>query len=251
MKKILVICLALVMIFSMSSVVFADGFESSPSGRPAPELIYGENESEDCEAKLKITAYLDKDELPEEVCEALEEAYRMIASASDLSELNATLKTIAARLGISTSDLAVSDLFDISAFGCDNHEGHGHFDVTIKPENLKNFVCLLHYYNGVWRIVDNATVTNNGTHIEFDEMEFSPFAIVVSTAELGGNGSVNEGTGTGSGTGAGTGSADDKDAPSTGDQNDITLYAVIFAVTLTAAVVLIIFVFRKSRKSNG
>jgi len=78
-----------------------------------------------------------------------------------------------------------------------------------------------------------------------------PFAIVVSTAELGGNGSVNEGTGTGSGTGAGTGSADDKDAPSTGDQNDITLYAVIFAVTLTAAVVLIIFVSRKSRKSNG
>ena len=51
----------------------------------------------------------------------------------------------------------------------------------MKSDALKNFVCLLHYYNGEWRIVEDAKVTQNGEHLEFTEKEFSPFAIIVST----------------------------------------------------------------------
>lgn len=184
MKKILTLLLVIAMVMSVAIYAVADtgSFDGSPSKRKAPELVEGKNTSPDCIATLTITAYYDRDELPKEAKLAIENAYAMIRGTQDLSSLNAKLKELAEEYGVEPTDLAISDLFDISASGCDGkHDDHGHFDVTIKPESLKNFVCLLHYYNNEWRIVDNAEVTNNGTHIEFDEDEFSPFAIVVST----------------------------------------------------------------------
>ena len=186
MKKIFIVCLTLVMLVSMSLSVCAEvgGFIESPSNNQAPQLIEGTNVSEDCVAQLIISAYADRDDLPEDIREKLEEAYKIIRENPDLSALNEDLIELAANIGISVTDLAVSDMFDISATDCESHEDHGHFDITLKSDTLKNFVCLLHYYNGEWRIVDNAEVTNNGTHLEFDEDEFSPFAIVVSTAPI-------------------------------------------------------------------
>ncbi|MBR2432599.1 MAG: hypothetical protein IKB23_06745 [Clostridia bacterium] len=186
MKKIVTVFLAMLMVFSLSVSAFAElgGFMESPSANQAPELIKGENESEDCEAQIIITAYGSRDQLSEEARLAIEAAYAMILGAEDLSALNPRIAEIAKSLGVDVKDLAVSDLFDISATDCNGHVDHGHFDITIKPESLENFVCLLHYYNGEWRIVDNAEVTNNGEHLEFDEDEFSPFAIVVATEAL-------------------------------------------------------------------
>lgn len=186
MKKIVTVLLAMMMVLSLGISVFAEpgGFVSSPSRNQAPELIKAENESEDCEAKLIITAYSDRDELSEEARKNIEDAYSDIVGTQDLSSLNDAIKNIAKKLGLNTTDLAVSDMFDISATECNGHEDHGHFDITLKAETLDNFVCLLHYYNGEWRVVDNAKVTNNGEHLEFDEDEFSPFAIVVSTVEI-------------------------------------------------------------------
>lgn len=186
MKKIVTVLLTMMMVLSLSISAFAEpgGFVSSPSRNQAPELIKAENESEDCEAKLIITAYSDRDELSEEARKNIETAYSEIVGTQDLSSLNDAIKNIAKKLGLNTTDLAVSDMFDISATDCNGHEDHGNFDITLKAETLDNFVCLLHYYNGEWRIVDNAKVTNNGEHLEFDEDEFSPFAIVVSTVEI-------------------------------------------------------------------
>lgn len=183
MKKIITICLMITMVIGMSLGVCAEvgGFIQSPSNNQAPEIIEAENEAEDCEAVLIITAYADRDELPEEAKAKIEQAYDLIKSNPDLSALNEEVQTIAENLGIDVADLAVSDMFDISATDCNGHEDHGHFDITLKSDTLKNFVCLLHYYNGEWRIVENAEITNNGTHLEFDEDEFSPFAIVVNT----------------------------------------------------------------------
>jgi hypothetical protein len=163
----------------------AGGFLESPSRRPAPELILGENESSECTAQLIITAYSDRHTLDADTRAKLEEAYQIIKNTPDLSSLNAAIRAIAESKGISVTDLAVSDLFDIRYMNCGDHEKHGYFDITLKSDTLKNFVCLLHYYNGEWRIVENAEVTNNGTHLEFYEKEFSPFAIVVNTAEAG------------------------------------------------------------------
>lgn len=186
MRKIIAVCLMVVMLSSLMLAVFAapGGFVESISGNLAPELIEGENAAEDCLAELVITAYVNRDQLPEELRLQIEEAYRMIVENPDLSVLNAKLKEYAEELGVEVTDLAVSDLFDIHYVNCDDHDSHGHFDITLKAETLENFVCLLHYYNGEWRIVEDAKVTND-THLEFTATEFSPFAIVVNTGEAG------------------------------------------------------------------
>lgn len=187
MKKIVAIILALVLVFSLSLTAAAElgGFIESPSNNKAPELVSATNEDEDCEAKLLITAYADRHELSEEVIKKLEEAYGIIVKTDDLTELNAKIADFAKKNGVKVSDLAVSDMFDISAVGCDDHEDHGHFDIALKSDTLKNFVCLIHYYEGKWRVVEDAKVTHDGTHLEFTEDEFSPFAIVVNTGAAG------------------------------------------------------------------
>jgi hypothetical protein len=186
MKNILIVCIVLAMVASMSIAVFATpgAFVKSPSQNPAPELIKGENTSEDCESQILITAYGDRDKLTAEQRQKLEAAYAMIVGTQDLSTLNAALGALAKELGVNVLDLAVSDLFDISSTDCDNHADHGHFDITLAADTLHNFVALLHYYNGEWHIVETAEVTNNGEYLEFDANEFSPFAIVVSTADI-------------------------------------------------------------------
>ena len=185
MRRIIMICFAIMVAASMTVSVLAStgGFVSSPSRNPAPEVVEGKNTSKDCESKLIITAYGDRDELTEESRVKIEEAYADIVQAQDLSSLNSAIKKVANNMGLEVSELAVSELFDISATNCQGHGDHGRFDITLKPETLKNFVCLLHYCNGEWHVVDNAEVTHNGDHLEFDVDQLSPFAIVVSTGK--------------------------------------------------------------------
>lgn len=222
MKKVLAICLALVMLATISVTAFAElgGFVASPSGNQAPELISGTNESEDCEAGLVITAYGKKSELPEETRKKLEEAYDIIVETKDLSKLTAGVKAAADEAGVDVGNLAVSDMFDISATDCGSHEDHGHFDIAIKHEYLENFVCLLHYYNGEWRIVEDAKINDEG-HLEFTEKDFSPFAIVVDT----GAGSPQTG----------------------GNDNHIWIYIAIMVVSATA----LYFIWKKSKKQRA
>ena len=186
MKKILLICFALVLAASMSISAFAadGGFVSSPIGKPAPVLLDATNSSDDCVAELVITSYNDRDTLPEDTRKLFEEAYSEIKNADNLISLNKSLATIAKDLGIKTTDLAISDLFDISAINCEEHEDHGAFDITLEADALDNFVALLHYYDGEWTLVENAEVQGNGNHLVFEEKVFSPFAIVVSAEEI-------------------------------------------------------------------
>lgn len=183
MKKILTVALMVVMIASLTLAVSAEvgGFIQSPSNNQAPDLVEGANIDPDCVAQLIITAYIDREELPVEKRLMLEEAYRIIAANPNLGKLTDKLVTLAQKQGINVEDLAVSDMFDISSTDCDTHVDHGHFDVTLKSDTLKHFVCLLHYYKGEWTIVEGAKVTHEGTRLEFDADEFSPFAIVVNT----------------------------------------------------------------------
>ena len=183
MKKILAVVLMIVMAMSLTLAVSAEigGFIQSPSNNPAPDLIEGSNADPDCFAQIIITAYIDRYDLSYNKRLLLEEAYRIIAENPDLSKLNSTLAAMANALGVKVTDFAVSDLFDISSTYCGMHDEHSHFDVTLKADSLKNFVCLLHYYNGKWDIVEGAEVTHEGTHLEFDIKDFSPFAIVVNT----------------------------------------------------------------------
>lgn len=186
MKKVLMICLIIVMALSLTIPAFATmgGFVASPSRNQAPTLIEGKNEDDECVSKLEIVAYADRDQLSEEVRANLEAAYTQIIGVQYLDQLNSEVAELAEKAGVSVDSLAVTDMFDISATDCADHEDHGKFSITLEPTLLKNFVCLLHYYDGKWNIVEDAKVTGSGTRLEFTESEFSPFAIVVSSAPI-------------------------------------------------------------------
>lgn len=184
MKKVLVSCLVIVMAVSMSLTVLAapGGFVSSPSGNPAPIVITFTCGDEACTATLVITPYGDKAELSAALRTMLEKAYSQISNAKDLTTLNAGLAAIASSKNINGANLAVSDLFDIHYTGCDYHEGHHDFDITLDADTLSRFVALLHMNaSGEWELVSDAKVVNNGEHLQFSVDSFSPFAIVVDT----------------------------------------------------------------------
>lgn len=193
MKKALSVVLALVMClaFSLSVAAAPGSFVSSPSGNQAPQLIEGKNESEDCEAGIVITPYSERDTLSEEKRELMENVYDMIVEAADVGDLNGAIETLAKNKGISVESLAISDLFDISYYGCDDHDDHGYFRIKFKAETLKNFVALLHYNNNKWEIVEGTTVEDE-VYLSFKADEFSPFAIVVNTGTDAGENQTGE-----------------------------------------------------------
>ena len=182
MKKILMVLLLTVVAISMSVSAFADtgAFVKSPSANQAPEIVTGDSEDKD-EVKLIITSYADRGELPEEAREAIEKAYVKISGIKNLTTLCGALKDVAAEKNIPTTNLEVSDLFDISdaeggSDGCT-------YDITLAAETLENFVGLLHFTDGKWELIDNAVVEeiNGELHLKFSTKGLSPFAIVVDT----------------------------------------------------------------------
>ncbi len=175
MKKVLTICLVLVMAMCLctSVVASANGFMTSPSGKPAPEIIEFKAHDPNCTARLVITPYGERATLPETLQKMIEKAFKMIVECDDLTELN-----------IPGDKLAVSELFDIHMEGCDYHEEHRFFDITLSAEALEHFVGLLHMLqDGEFELVADAKVTHEGDHLEFTVESFSPFAIVVDTSK--------------------------------------------------------------------
>lgn len=223
MKKILAICLMVVLLMGMTVNVFAapNGFVSSPSITPAPKVESFKPADDDCSAQLVITPYSEKEKIPEELDALLQKAKNEVASAKDLTELNENLAKLVKDMNIDSKNLAVSDLFDLHVTGCNFHEGHVDFDIVLSADTLSHFVGLLHMKKGgSWELVKDAKVTNNGEHLVFSVDSFSPFAIVVDTTQS------------------------KADSPQTGDNSKIYLYAVIMAASALALVV----IWKKLRK---
>ena len=167
MKKVLVLCLAIVMLFSCCMTVFAapNGFVKSPSSQPGPGLVDGDG--------VVITPYEDRDKLDDETRKEFEEAYDSIISADNLAELNEALKKLAEELGIDVEDLAVSDLFDVG------FDSDGEKQITLKPETLENFVALLRWDGEKWILIEDATAKNNLLSFTLDNP--GQLAVVVNT----------------------------------------------------------------------
>jgi hypothetical protein len=221
MKKALSLALTLLMVITMCLPVFAGPgrFITSPSGVDAPELIESENSNDACNAKVVITAFADRHTLDDATRQKMEKAYNDIVNATDLANLNADLAALAKTMKIDSGKLAVSDLFDISYVDCADHDGHGYFTITLKPETVKNFVGLMHLNGDNWELVKDVKV--EGNNITFTVEELSPFAIVVDTS-------------------AGS--------PITGDFSNVGFYVVLMAVS---AIALILIVFKlKKREAN-
>lgn len=185
MKKFFVLLMAVIMVLTVSVSAFAapGSFVQSPSNSDGPELVEGSNEDEDCTAELVITPYRERDTLPANALADIEKVYEIIASGIDLTSLNAEFKAFVASKGLLASNLAVSDLFDVSYYKCDTHDYHGYFRIKLDADTLKNFVGLLHYNDGVWEFVENAKVLPDGETLEFSIKDLSPFAIVVDTSK--------------------------------------------------------------------
>lgn len=225
MKKALSILMALLILMSMSLTVFASpgAFVNSPSINKAPELVDVKRLSKECTALLVITPYSERHTLPDDKLELIEFAYREIVGATDITAFNADFASHVAGKKIPAKDLAVSDLFDVSYYGCDDHERHEGFEIVVSAETLNRFVGLLHLHNGTWDFIEGARVeeVDGVGHLYFSVEELSPFAIIVNT---------NDGT----------------KPPKTGDFGTITLYIALMVSSLI--ILVLVLIIRKRRR---
>ena len=187
MKKVLVFCLALVMVFSMSMSVFAAGaFVSSPSGNKAPVVVEGECDGEECEGEVGITSYTDRDKLNAEDREIMEKAYEIISGTDDLTEIDEDIKKLAEELGIDGKDLSVSDIFHVDTEDCD-HE----YTITLDAETLKNFAGLVYFDGKDWKVIEGAKIVNG--KLVFKTSLSGTFAVLVNnghTPKTGDNSNI-------------------------------------------------------------
>lgn len=187
MKRTFAIVLAMMLALMMSVSVYAapGSFVSSPSGNAAPTIIDVVPDSPDCTMKIIITPYSERDKLPDDEREQVEKAYSDIAGASDLTELWKELAALAEENNITDPHLAVSDLFQIHGEGCDDHDGHKGFEITLDADTLSHFFALMQMdENGNWSKVDGAYINEDG-HLVFHltKMPVS-MAIVVNSENV-------------------------------------------------------------------
>lgn len=180
MKKIAVCLMAVVLVLTMSVSVFAAGnFVSSPSVQSTPELV-DYVFTGDCEGELVVTPYSDRDSLDSDDKNLLEDAYQTIYDSDDLTDLFDGIEIPEGKSG-----LGVSDLFFIDYAGCDEHDDHNPFTVTIKPEIVKNLAGVYVLVNGVWTAVEYKL---DGENLVITSEYYGPYAIVVGTGDVPGTG---------------------------------------------------------------
>jgi len=160
MKKVLALCVALLMVVVLAVPALAaqGAFVSSPSTNPAPELDSAVPDSEDCTAEVIITAYANRANLSEEDCVALEEAYNEIVHHTSDNPFKTILSQLAQKLNCNTTQLSVSDLFDIDTTHCATHDDHGGFTITLKVSNAAQLVGILHFNGTACVIADMQSV---------------------------------------------------------------------------------------------
>ncbi len=220
MKKVIASILSLMLVLALSVSVFATGgFVKSAELDKAP-TVEDFTADDDCATDIVVTPYAERTDLTEDVKKAIETAYNEIQAAEDVTALTEDLAKVAADKKVEIKNLAVSDLFDLSPEGCDDHTDHGHFHIKLNSASLKNFVALLHKTAEGWVVVEDAKVIDGDT-LSFSVESLSPFAIVVDAGE---------------------------DTPSTGDNANLALYISLMAVSAVALVVVIVLL--KKKKSN-
>lgn len=186
MKKVLAVLMVMVMVFAMAlpAVAATDNFTKSPSGNPAPEVEKVEPTDENCTAVIVVTPYAERNELDEESCDVIEEAYDTIKNNKDGSSLEEALKELATEEH-PYDVLAISDLFDVDYSNCDLHKEHKPVNVLLSAETLDHFAGLLVYVGGEWKIVKGAAVDKEEANLKFLAEEFGPYAIVVDSTFAG------------------------------------------------------------------
>ena len=187
MRKTIVFLMTLVLIMSVSVMGVAavtGGFVKSPSLNPAPELIEATDKGGECDGTFIVTPYDERDNLNEEEKKEFEESYRDIKANPNLGNLTSDIGELAKRKNLDETKLAVSDLFHTHVEDCTHGDDvvHGPFDVVLEADTLEKYVGLLHYSNGEWSLVKDATINLDG-HLVFEAAKLGSYAIVVNTDE--------------------------------------------------------------------
>ncbi len=177
MKKVFAICLALVMVLSLSvTVMAAPNFIESPSNNRAPGIVDWENENGDSTGTIVVTPFGDRDNLSDEYKNEMQNAYDQIVNSDKLTDMFSGLENVITS-GMLETDLTISDLFHIYYDTTDPNAKPGKFDITLSTDTLQGFVGLIQFVDGQWQIVTDAKV--DGNNLSFTSDKLSTYAIVV------------------------------------------------------------------------
>ena len=197
MKKLLTILLASIILVQASFVsIFGDDFVPSIGIKPNIEIVpdkeetrIEDNTKEETNDKyeLIVTPYMYKDSIDfEESKKIIEKAYGKILDCNKITDLCPDIEPIAISMGVGPDSLVVRDLFDITAYEpgstkpYERNANDEPYEFTLKVDSLKNFVCLIVYYDNAWHIVDDVEKIDNNT-LKVITSELSPFALITAT----------------------------------------------------------------------
>lgn len=176
MKKlfsaILMITMVCALVFSVNA---APGmFINSPSFNRVPIIVDFECSDPNWKGDIYITSFGDRNVLDLIEREKLENAYDSIRDANNLATLIPGISDIAANLNVSTNNLGISDLFHIGV----TESTDGNFKIKLDADTLKNFVGLVYFEDGEWKIVEDAYIDEDG-YLNFTTKLPGDYAIVV------------------------------------------------------------------------
>lgn len=192
MKKVLkTLVISMILITGISLPVFCDTYVPSITVRDEIDLTSDPKivEPDDCEYELVVSPYIKRDQIEAEQSQKeLQEAYAQVYEVDDVSKLEPVRITeISHELGVNTEDLVVRDIFDVTIYHREESESHSEdlhdqkIYFEIETQGLSNFVCLLVYHDGEWKVVEDVEVLNDENKLKVLTEELSPFAIVVAT----------------------------------------------------------------------
>ena len=176
MKKLFSIVLMVAMVLTMAVTVNAAPgvFLSSPSNNRTPIIVDFECSDPNWKGEIYITSYGDRNVLELIEREKFENAYDSIRNSSSISDLIPGISDIASNLNVSADNLGISDLFHIGVSDITD----GVFKIKLDADTLKNFVGLVYFEDGEWKIVDDAYIDEDG-YLVFTTKLPGTYAVVV------------------------------------------------------------------------
>lgn len=174
MKRIItsIVAVVMLMVLSVAAVAAPFGFLESPTAK-SPILVSASASRQNSAAKVIVSPYTSRDDLSEESKTEMNNAYDAIVANSDAYK--AAIGGIADAKKLSSSDLAVSELFYVTL---DGYEAGEKVTVTVKADGLDKFAGLMQFVDGKWVVVEGASV--NGSELTFVIDTSSPLAVVVN-----------------------------------------------------------------------
>ena len=115
-------------------------------------------------------------------------AFTDITSYPVVSDYLPMIRPKARAIEVQPEDCFVYDVFDVTfyldeGFRLTKSDNHGLVTLNLPWYVLDRFVCLLHYMDGEWSMVESARADKEKGLLHFSVRDFSPFAIIIHDNE--------------------------------------------------------------------